>query len=107
MITWDKNYGWAQRDWGYQVYFQLWDAETGEFWNEASGFEQKPTEDEVAVAAQKIIERIVQARNNPEPSEVGNEKDKIIAELQVQVGLLIKDLAAKEKEILDLKAIIK
>ena len=62
MITWDKNYGWAQRDWGYQVYLQLWDDETGEFWNEAYGFDHKPSGDEVAAAAELVIKRILQAR---------------------------------------------
>ena len=62
MITWNKNYGWAQRDWGYQIYLQLWDDETGEFWNEASGFDHKPSGNEVAAAAELVIKRILQAR---------------------------------------------
>ena len=62
MITWDKNYGWAQRNWGYQVYLQFWDDETGEFWNEAYGFAHKPNGDEVAAAAELVIKRILQAR---------------------------------------------
>ena len=62
MITWDKNYGWAQRDWGYQIYLQFWDDETGEFWNEVYGFDHKPSGDEVAAAAELVIKRILQAR---------------------------------------------
>ena len=62
MITWDKNYGWAQRDWGYQIYLQFWDDETGEFWNEVYGFDYKSSGDEVAAAAEFVIKRILQAR---------------------------------------------
>jgi len=62
MITWDKNYGWTQRDWGYQIYLQFWDDETGEFWNEVYGFDHKPSGDEVAAAAELVIKRILQAR---------------------------------------------
>ena len=62
MITWDKNYGWAQRDWGYQIYLQFWDDETSEFWNETPGFDHKPSGDEVAAAAELVIKRILQAR---------------------------------------------
>jgi len=74
MINWEQS-GWAQREWGYQAYLHLEDPETGEVWDEAPGFDHKPTGDEVVAAAQKIIGRILQTRIEIPPQEPEDEKE--------------------------------
>jgi len=61
MIAWEQT-GWAERAWGHQVYLYLVDTETGEQFNEAPGFDHKPSNDEVKVMAETIIARILQSR---------------------------------------------
>jgi len=99
MITWEQI-GWTERAWGHQVYLYLVDKDTGEQFNEAPGFDHKPTDEEVKAAAEAIIARILQSRidraaeelNPPETIDSLKEKVRVLeaqkVELEAQVAAL-------------------